>query len=63
VKRNIPYKGDALRFNICVLVVGDGVKQQLRLIIYNMQDWKAIREKAGAVNSTKAYITNDEISC
>jgi hypothetical protein len=25
----------------------------------NMQDWKGIREKAGEVNSTEVYITND----
>jgi hypothetical protein len=24
------------------------------------QEWKGIQEKAGEVNSTKAYITNDE---
>jgi hypothetical protein len=29
----------------------------------NMQDWEGILEKAGEVNSTKAYITNDETSC
>jgi hypothetical protein len=28
----------------------------------NMQHWKGIRERAEKVNSTKAYITNDETS-
>jgi hypothetical protein len=28
----------------------------------NLQDWKRIQEKAGELNNTKAYITNDEPS-
>jgi hypothetical protein len=27
-----------------------------------MKDWKGIWEKAGDVNSTKAYVTNDKTS-
>jgi hypothetical protein len=28
----------------------------------NMTDWKGMREKAGELNSTKAHVTNDEVS-
>jgi hypothetical protein len=28
----------------------------------NLQDWKGVQEKAGEVNSKKAYVTNDEFS-
>jgi hypothetical protein len=29
----------------------------------NVQDWKGVLEKTGEINSTIAYITNDETSC
>jgi hypothetical protein len=38
------------------------LKVGLEVSLGNMQDWKVIREKAGGVIGTKAYITNDEIS-
>jgi hypothetical protein len=34
----------------------------LSLSAGNIQTWKRIREKAGQMNSTKAYIRNDETS-
>jgi hypothetical protein len=35
----------------------------LDVSLNNRQGWEGIREKAGEVNSTKAYVTNDEIAC
>jgi hypothetical protein len=46
-----------------MLLMGDDVNHQHQHTIKNIYDWKGIKEKGGQVNSTKAYITNDETSC
>jgi hypothetical protein len=62
-KSSILYNGDCLLFIICVCYSWEmALNVGLDASLDNMQDWKGIREKAGEVNSTKAYITNDEIS-
>jgi hypothetical protein len=57
------YIGDDSALNIiaCYLWVM-ALNDDVNVSFDNMQDWKGIREKEGAVNSTKTYIKNDETS-
>jgi hypothetical protein len=56
VKRSIIYKGDSLR------LYSWEMELNLDASFDNTWEWKGIREKAGEVNSTEVYITNDETS-
>jgi hypothetical protein len=61
-KCGVVYKGDGVQLTLCVLFMGDGIKQQPQHIFDNMQEWEGIQEKAGEVDSMKASVTNYDTS-
>jgi hypothetical protein len=54
----IPYKVDALRVTFFMLIWRMMLNVDLNISFCNMSDWKGIGEKAGEVESTKAYKQN-----
>jgi hypothetical protein len=58
----ILYKENSLRLTICACYLWKmGLNIGLDVLFDNMCVWKGIREKTAEVNSTKFYITNEEI--
>jgi hypothetical protein len=60
MKSSILYKGNGLRLTISACYLWE--MTLMDILLNNMKEWKGIREKAGEVNITKAYITNGEAS-
>jgi hypothetical protein len=57
------YIEDGLRLIICACYSWEmALNVGLDTSFVNTQDWKGIRKKAGEVNSTTTYVTNDGAS-
>jgi hypothetical protein len=63
LKCSILYKGNGLQLTVCACYLWEmTLNVGLDALFDNIYDWKAIREKKGEVNSTKACTVNDDTS-